>query len=63
MYSKLEVVIFSMSTAIQYNHSPNEKEELGMNKNAVRFTVDLTINEGKFDRFQDIAQAMITGTQ
>lgn len=34
-----------------------------MNKNAVRFTVDLTINEGKFDRFQDIAQAMITGTQ
>src|ERR1700691_4133328 len=29
----------------------------------VRFTVDLTINAGKFDTFESIAQAMISGTQ
>ena len=34
-----------------------------MIKHTVRFTVDLTINEGKFDEFEGIAQAMIVGTQ
>ena len=34
-----------------------------MMKQRVRFTVDLAINEGKFDEFQGIAQAMIAGTQ
>jgi quinol monooxygenase YgiN len=34
-----------------------------MIQNFVRFTVDLTINEGRFDGFQSIAQAMIAGTQ
>jgi quinol monooxygenase YgiN len=29
----------------------------------VRFTVDLTINAGKFDTFESIAQAMIAGSQ
>jgi hypothetical protein len=29
----------------------------------VCFTVDLTINEGKFEEFQSIAQAMIAVTQ
>ncbi|MFZ1052978.1 MAG: antibiotic biosynthesis monooxygenase [Candidatus Sulfotelmatobacter sp.] len=34
-----------------------------MIKHTVRFTVYLTINEGKFDEFEGIAQAMIVGTQ
>jgi len=34
-----------------------------MNKNTVRFTVDLTIHEGKFDEFERIAQAMVASTQ
>jgi quinol monooxygenase YgiN len=34
-----------------------------MIKHAVRFSVDLTINEGKFEEFQGIVQAMIAGTQ
>jgi quinol monooxygenase YgiN len=34
-----------------------------MLKQAVRFTVDLTINEGRVDEFEGIAQAMIAGTQ
>jgi quinol monooxygenase YgiN len=34
-----------------------------MSKQTVRFNVDLTISEGKFDAFQSIAQAMIAGTQ
>ena len=34
-----------------------------MIKHTVRFTVDLTINEGKFEEFQGIVQAMIAGTQ
>jgi quinol monooxygenase YgiN len=29
----------------------------------VRFTVDLTINEGKFDQFEEIAQMMIAGSE
>jgi quinol monooxygenase YgiN len=38
------------------------KEESAMTRNMVRFTVDLAINEGKFDQFESIAQAMIAGT-
>ena len=34
-----------------------------MIRHTVRFTVDLTISEGKFDEFEGIAQAMILGTQ
>ena len=34
-----------------------------MDKNMVRFTVDLAINEGKLDEFEGIAQAMIAGSQ
>ena len=34
-----------------------------MARDPVRFTVDLTINEGKLDAFEDIAQAMIAGSQ
>jgi len=34
-----------------------------MSKGRVRFNVDLTINEGKLDAFQGIAQTMIAGTQ
>lgn len=34
-----------------------------MTTETVRFTVDLTINEGRLDEFQDIAQAMIAGSQ
>jgi quinol monooxygenase YgiN len=34
-----------------------------MSKPTVRFNVDLTINEGKFDAFQAVAQTMIDGTQ
>jgi quinol monooxygenase YgiN len=34
-----------------------------MTKQTVRFAVDLTINEGKFDEFEGIAQAMIAATQ
>lgn len=34
-----------------------------MDKNMVRFTVDLAINAGKFDQFESIAQAMIAGTR
>lgn len=34
-----------------------------MTKHTVRFAVDLNINEGKFDEFEGIAQAMIAGTQ
>ncbi len=33
-----------------------------MDKNIVRFTVDLAINPGKFDQFDRIAQEMIAGT-
>ncbi len=29
----------------------------------VRFTVDLTIHEGKFEEFEALAQAMIAGTE
>ena len=29
----------------------------------VRFTVELTIHEGKFEEFQQLAQAMTTGTK
>src|SRR5271168_3683374 len=35
----------------------------GMSKANVHLTVELTINEGKFDAFQAIAQTMIAGTQ
>jgi quinol monooxygenase YgiN len=38
-------------------------EKLGMDKHIVRFTVDLSINAGKFDEFEAIAQAMIAGSQ
>jgi quinol monooxygenase YgiN len=34
-----------------------------MTKHTVRFTVDLTINEGKLDEFECIALAMIAGSQ
>ena len=34
-----------------------------MNKNAVYFLVSFKINEGKFESFKDIAQAMIGFTQ
>jgi quinol monooxygenase YgiN len=34
-----------------------------MVKHLVRFTVDLTINAGKFDKFEGIAQAMIASSQ
>jgi quinol monooxygenase YgiN len=34
-----------------------------MSRQTVRFNVDLTINEGKLDAFQAIAQTMIDGTQ
>jgi len=34
-----------------------------MSKQAVQFSVDLTINEGKLDAFRDIVEAMIAGTQ
>ena len=34
-----------------------------MDKNMVRFTVDLAINEGKLDEFEGIAQSMIAGSQ
>jgi quinol monooxygenase YgiN len=34
-----------------------------MINNTVRFTVDLAINEGKFDEFKGIAQAMIAASQ
>lgn len=33
-----------------------------MDKNMVRFTVDLAINEGKFNQFESIVRAMIAGT-
>lgn len=33
-----------------------------MDKNKVRFTVDLAIHEGKFERFESVAQAMTSGT-
>ena len=33
-----------------------------MDKHMVRFTVDLTINEEKFDEFEGVAQAMIAGS-
>jgi quinol monooxygenase YgiN len=39
------------------------KEELRMVKDTVRFTVDLTINAGKFDKFESIAQEMIAGSE
>lgn len=34
-----------------------------MSKGAVQFNVSLTVNDGKLEAFQGIAQAMITGTQ
>jgi quinol monooxygenase YgiN len=34
-----------------------------MSKPTVRFNVDLTIQEGKLDAFQAVAQTMIAGTQ
>jgi quinol monooxygenase YgiN len=34
-----------------------------MGKRMVRFTVDLTVNAGKFDKFEAIALAMITATR
>lgn len=34
-----------------------------MMKQTVRFAVDLAVNEGRFDEFQGIAQAMIAGTR
>ncbi len=34
-----------------------------MNKQIVRFTVDLTINAEKFDKFEAIVQEMIAGSQ
>jgi quinol monooxygenase YgiN len=34
-----------------------------MIKHTVRFTVDLTIHQEKFDEFEGIAQAMIAGSQ
>ena len=34
-----------------------------MPNQTVRFTVDLAINEGQFDKFAAIAQTMIAGTQ
>lgn len=34
-----------------------------MSKQMVQFNVDLTINEGKFDAFQAIAEAMTAATQ
>jgi quinol monooxygenase YgiN len=34
-----------------------------MSKANVHFTVEVTINEGKFDTFQAIVQTMIAGTQ
>ena len=50
--------------AVRYNHSPSEaNEELSMVKHTVRFSVDLTINEGRFDAFAGIAQEMILRTQ
>jgi quinol monooxygenase YgiN len=36
---------------------------MSMTKHEVRFTVDLTINAGKFDAFERIARTMIAGTQ
>lgn len=50
--------------AVRYNHSPSEaNDELSMVKHTVRFSVDLTINEGRFDAFAGIAQEMILRTQ
>jgi quinol monooxygenase YgiN len=34
-----------------------------MSKQTVRFIVDLTINDGKFDEFDSMAQTMIAGSQ
>jgi quinol monooxygenase YgiN len=34
-----------------------------MSQHRVRFNVDITINDGKLDAFQAIAQTMIAGTQ
>jgi quinol monooxygenase YgiN len=34
-----------------------------MSKGAVQFNVDLTIHDGKLDAFENIARAMIAGTQ
>ena len=34
-----------------------------MTKNTVRFTVELTINDGKLDEFQSIAKTMTAGTE
>jgi quinol monooxygenase YgiN len=34
-----------------------------MNRQIVRFTVDLTINAGKFDKFESIVQAMLAATE
>jgi quinol monooxygenase YgiN len=38
-------------------------EGVDVTKNAVRFNVDLTINQGKLDAFQAIAQAMILASR
>jgi quinol monooxygenase YgiN len=42
---------------------PSVQEKLGMMKHMVRFTVDLTINEEKFNEFEGIARTMIAGSQ
>jgi len=34
-----------------------------MNQQIVRFAVDLTIHDGKFEEFERMAQAMIAGTE
>jgi quinol monooxygenase YgiN len=34
-----------------------------MTENTVRFIVDLTINDGKFDEFERLAQAMAAGSR
>jgi quinol monooxygenase YgiN len=45
------------------NHELLFKGAFRMSKGTVRFNVDLTINEGKLEAFQAIAQTMIDGTQ
>lgn len=45
-----------------YNGSATP-EDVSMSNSTVRFAVDLTINEGKFDEFTSIAQAMLAHTQ
>src|SRR5271167_1538414 len=43
--------------------SNNVEEDFGVSKQTVYLAVDFTINEGKLDAFEGIAQEMVAGTQ